>query len=114
MRIRWANYKNHIKKNYKSCEIAKHVHSDLAVHPIDLNSYDETLSTQFNVILLDRVDLSDCKTTKSKRTKIERVEGSWQSSLGALSNYGGLNKRNDRQISNNRCNSQVISPFAGA
>ena len=76
MRIRWANYKNHIKKNYKSCEVAKHVHSDLAVHPIDLNCYDETLSRQFNVILLDRVDLSDCKTTKSKRTKIERVEGS--------------------------------------
>ena len=115
MRIRWANYKHHIKINYKSCEIAKHVHMNTEKHPLDIKNYDQTLSKQFNVILLDCVDLSNCKTTKCKRTKIEKVEGSWQSSLAALSNYGGLNKRNERQISNNRCNSrEVFSPFLGA
>ena len=116
MRIRWANYKNHIKTNYQSCEVAKHVHSDLAVHPIDLDKYDEKLSAQFNVFLLDKVDLSGCKTTKSKRNKIQKVEGVWQSSLAALSNYGGLNKRNERKISNNRCNSRADFPpaFSGA
>ena len=56
------------------------------------NKYDEHLSSQIEVIIIEEVDLSSFETTKEKRVAIESREGFWQTQLRTLTRYGGLNK----------------------
>ncbi len=66
------------------------------------NNYDKHLSEQIKIILIERVDLSLAATTKEKRVLIEVREGYWQTQLRTLSRYGGLNKKDERIITNKR------------
>ena len=106
MAKRFSNYKSHIKTAFEGCEIASHFCSRRDVHDIDFGcsavQYAQQLAEHINVIIIDQVDLSECKTTKEKRAKIEVVEGQWQTNLRTLIRYGGLNKKDERKISNNR------------
>ena len=121
MKIRMSNYKNHLKIHYKGCEMAQHFASCTDVHTLysnDVinnrsrnfqNQFDSHLSNQIKIILIDSVDLSLAKTTKEKRELIEVHEGFWQTQLRTLSRYGGLNKKDERKISNSkRANSHKV------
>ena len=113
MRSRASNYKNHILIQYEGCEIAKHfaeVGPD--IHPIDNSNgttkteqrenYNVNISQQINIIIIDKVNLDNCKNTREKRELIEIKEGYWQTQLRTLIRYGGLNKRDDRKNTNKR------------
>ena len=113
MRSRASNYKNHILIQYEGCEIAKHfAEVGPEIHPINNSNgatnteqrenYNISISQQLNIILIDKVDLSNCKNTREKRELIEIKEGYWQTQLRTLIRYGGLNKRDDRKNTNKR------------
>ena len=115
MKVRMSNYKNHLKIKHKGCEMAQHfaevedgTHSLLVDHTVNMrskefqNRYDCHLSDQIKVIVIDRVDLSSAETTKEKRALLEVQEGYWQTQLRTLVRYGGLNKKDERKISNKR------------
>ena len=114
MKIRMSNYKNHLKIQHKGCEMAQHFveapdsHSLLVADGENVRSrkfqdeYDSHLGKQINVILIEYVDLSSAGTTREKRELLEVREGYWQTQLRTLSRYGGLNKKDERKISNKR------------
>ena len=106
MSKRFSNYKSHIKSGFEGCEVASHFRSCRDVHSIDFdcnaNDYAKQLVEHLRVTIIDQVDLQECHTTKEKRAKIEIVEGQWQTNLRTLIRYGGLNKKDERKISNNR------------
>ena len=115
MRIRMSNYKNHLKIKHKGCEMAQHfaevpadTHSLLVDGAVNMrskdfqNRFDTHLSNQIKVIIIECVDLSSADTTKAKRALLEVREGFWQTQLRTLTRYGGLNKKDERKISNKR------------
>lgn len=114
MKTRMSNYKNHLKISHKGCEMAQHfaqcpdthsLYSDDAVSSrskIFIANFDAHLGKQLRVVLIDFVDLSCIETTKQKRDLIEIREGYWQTQLRTLSRYGGLNKKDERKLSNSR------------
>ena len=114
MKFRMSNYKNHIKTAHPGCEMAQHFAERSDIHSLYSdskantrtrafqNKFDDHLSGQIKVILIEKVDLSSCTTTKQKRDLIEQREGYWQTQVRSLSRYGGLNKRDDRKRVNNR------------
>ena len=112
---RMSNYKNHFKIKHKGCEMAQHfdecgddIHSlysnvDASTRSKAFqNKYDEHLSKQIKIIIIDQVDLSSANSTREKRVLIEEREGYWQTQLRTLLRYGGLNKKDERKISNKR------------
>ena len=101
MRKRWSNYKAHIKTNYDKCEIACHVATHPNIHPL-VSKIDDSIKGHFEVTLIDKIDLNIYTTKKEKRAAIEILEGKWQTNLRTLVRYGGLNKRDERKISNKR------------
>lgn len=115
MKIRMSNYKSHLKTNHKGCEMAQHfnevendIHSLFCSGDANMRSkamldkFDSHLSAQLKFILIECVDLSSAGTTKEKRVIIEAREGYWQTQLRTLNRYGGLNKKDERLISNKR------------
>ena len=106
MSKRFSNYKSHIKTAFEGCEVATHFHSCGDVHSIDFDcsaeAYAKQLAKHLSVTIIDQVDLHECRTRKEKRAKIEIVEGQWQTNLRTLLRYGGLNRKDERKISNNR------------
>ena len=123
MTPRMSNYKNHIKTQHKDCEMAQHFAvSGSDVHPFhgiggdvssrskqNIDFENENLSKQIKVIIIEKVDLSNVKTTKEKRHLIEVREGFWQTQLRTLSHYGGLNKKDERKITHNRLARNICS-----
>ena len=118
-RKRWSNYKSHIKIGHIDCEIALHF-NDCDKHVIDYNRagkgkidnvYESCLKSQLEVILIDTVDLSTCKDRVEKRRKLEEKEGKWQTELRTLQRYGGLNKKDDRKISNKKATAINLQAF---
>ena len=127
MKTRMSNYKNHLKTNYKGCEMAQHfqeaqsdTHSLYCGGNANMrtkafqNSYDEHLSKQINVIIIEHVDLSSAGTTKEKRALIESREGYWQTQLRTLTRYGGLNKKDERKITNKRIANKYKAPASSS
>ena len=114
MKERMSNYKNHINTEYKGCEVAQHFACSKDIHSLYTNdtisrrskefqdAFDKHLCKQLRYTLIESVDLSLAKTTKEKRALIEVREGHWQTQLRTLSRYGGLNKKDDRLITNRR------------
>ena len=115
MKTRMSNYKNHLKIKHKGCEMAQHfaevqadTHSLLVDDTVNMrskdfqNRFDTHLSNQIKVIIIDCMDLSSADTTKAKRALLEVREGFWQTQLRTLTRYGGLNKKDERKISNKR------------
>lgn len=121
MRDRLSTYKNHIQTGHKECEIATHFNMNplciiyssqkdldtafvinLALSAIRPNIHSNDLKSHFNITLIDLIDLSDCKTRIEKRNKIERQEGHWQTELRTMQTYGGLDKKDERGIANNK------------
>ena len=119
MRDRLSTYKNHIQTGHKGCEIATHFNEDPTIHCLpqstgrthNLRSKSNTNRPQFlssdlkshnNFTLIDVADLSDCQTRIDKRNRIERMEGYWQTELRTMQRYGGLNKKDERKIANNK------------
>ena len=114
MKTRMSNYKSHLKISYKGCEMAQHFAQCPDTHSLYSNdalnsrskifiaNFDAVLCKQLRVVLIDFVDLSCIETTKQKRDLIEIREGYWQTQLRTLSRYGGLNKKDERKLSNSR------------
>ena len=119
MRDRLSTYKNHIQTGHKGCEIALHFNENTSKHSLQQSSgsrpnlrskpstvrsnfHSSDLKSHINITLIDIVDLSDCQTRIEKRSKIERIEGHWQTELRTMQRYGGLNKKDERKIANNK------------
>ena len=99
---RWSAYKYHIKTAYKPCKIAYHVAQSPMSHDItlkdDLDNIDNHLKHQFQVILIDRVDLSSCINKEEKLKLVKELEGEWIDRLKTLEKFGGFNKRDETKI----------------
>ena len=52
-------------------------------------------------MIIDKINVEPWDTENSLMSKLARKEGFWQSQLNALSTEQGLNKRNERKITNN-------------
>ena len=112
MRKRASNYKSHIKTNFTSCEIAQHFAECPDTHKLDVvngatkseqnKNYEAGLAKQLQFIIIESVDLAHLNTTRDKREAIEIREGYWQTQLRTMRRYGGLNKKDDRKLSNRR------------
>ena len=106
MRTRWGSYKSHIKTGYDGCELAQHFKENPEKHPINpgppQSIYDNCLKEQLEVILIEHVDVSSFKTKAEKRAALEIAEGKWQTELRTMTRYGGLNKKDNRKISNKK------------
>ena len=127
MKTRMSNYKNHLKTFYKGCEMAQHfkevgedTHSLYSDRNANMrtkafqNKFDEHLSNQIQVIIIEEVDLSSFETTKEKRVAIESREGFWQTQLRTLTRYGGLNKKDERLITNKRLANKFKAPVSSS
>ena len=112
MRKRVSNYKSHIKTNFSSCEMAQHFAEFPDIHKLDMDNgatkseqnknYEAGLAKQLKFIIIEAVDLAHLNTTKDKREAIEIREGYWQTQLRTMRRYGGLNKKDDRKLTNRR------------
>ena len=119
MSERLSTYKNHIKTRYKGCEIALHFKDEPSLHSsptettgpnlrnsldkrVAQQNYTEFLKSQLSIVIIDSVELSDCTTRAEKRDKIARVEGYGRTQLRTMQRYGGLNKKDERKIANNK------------
>ena len=119
MRDRLSTYKNHIQTGHKGCEIATHFNDEPTMHclqqsegsrhslrnkpsTIRPNIHSNDLKSNFNITLIDLIDLSDCKTRIEKRNKIERKKDHWQTELRTMQRYRRLNKKDERRIANNK------------
>ena len=99
---RWSAYKYHIKTAYKPCKIAHHVAQSPMSHDITLkdglDNIDNHLQHQFQVILIDKVDLSNCINKEEKLKLVKECEGKWIDKLKTLEKFGGFNKRDETKI----------------
>ena len=111
MRIRWGSYKSHIKTGYDGCELAQHFKENPHKHLINpgppQSIYDNCLKEQLEVVLIEHVDVSRFKTKAEKRAALEIAEGKWQTQLRTMTRYGGLNKKVNRKI----CNQKSATSF---
>ena len=70
---------------------------------IYLEEFNELLSNQVKVILIAHyIDLTHLETVQEKRNAIEIREGDWRTLLRTLSHYGGLNKKDERNVTYKR------------
>ena len=70
MRKRWSTYKTHIKTNYEKCEIACYVATNHSIYPL-VSNIDGSIKGNFEIILIDQINLSTFTTKKDKRAAIE-------------------------------------------
>ena len=93
-KTRWGNHKSHIRTDAKTCEISKHFNSeihDLTKNPMKV--FDNELSNQIEIILIEKVDFSSCSTQYDKVRMLKQRESYYQHQLNTLESFGGLNKR---------------------
>ena len=100
LKVRFRNHKSHIKYNKRLCEVSKHFADNQILHVLDKSSpsnYDECLKSQIEVIIVEKVDVSEVSSdTKSRLKKCKEREWFWQNNLKTLRQYGGLNVREER------------------
>ena len=99
MKERWRNHKSHIRNSVKSCELSTHFFThENTEHQFDrkapLKTFDETLSKQLKVNIIDIVDtVSPEDNTEAKLHQCKIREEEWQTKLKTLSSWGGMNRR---------------------
>ena len=84
----------YIRTDAKTCEISKHFNSeihDLTKNPMKV--FDNELSNQIEIILIEKVDFSSCSTQYDKVRMLKQRESYYQHQLNTLESFGGLNKR---------------------
>ncbi len=100
MKVRFRNHKSHIKFDKRLCEVSKHFSDNRHVHSLDkstASAYDNSLKNHIEVIVIERVDISDVgEDTKSRLKKCKEREWYWQNNLKTLKQYGGMNVREER------------------
>lgn len=94
---RWTNHKSHIRNSHGTCGLTKHFLHDRVNHDFErkrnkLSVFDEILSKQVRVTLIDQLQGED-RTTR----KLKDREAYWQSQLRTFIEYGGLNERDARK-----------------
>lgn len=67
-----------------------------------LDNIDNHLKHQFQVILIDKVDLSECINKEEKLKLVKEREGEWIDRLKTLEKFGGFNKRDEAKIAARR------------
>ena len=101
MKVRFRNHKSHIKYARRTCEVSIHFSENQGVHTLDKSSntaYDNSLKSQLEIIIIEKVDISNLvqKDTKSRLKECKRREWYWQNQLKTLRQYGGMNVREER------------------
>ena len=70
------------------------------VHPLDTSTYsnyDSSLSSQIEVIIIEKVNVSNPNASAQERLKeIKSREWYWQNQLKTLRQYGGMNVREEK------------------
>ena len=62
MKTRFTYNKSHIKYNKLLCEVSKHYSDNLILHTLDKSSYDDSLKERIEVIIIEKVDVSEVGT----------------------------------------------------
>ena len=85
MKERFRNYKSHIKKGSRTCNLYRHWNSDIVNHPSThpipskQSDYDRLLREELQVIILEEVKgISQTDSPASIVKKLETREGIWQ------------------------------------
>ena len=98
-KVRFPNHKSHIIYNKRLCEVSKHFADHFVWHDLDKlsqSSYNKSLCTQIEVIIIEKFNLSGVGTdTESIRKKLKEREWYWQNNLKTFRQYGGLNVREE-------------------
>ena len=102
LRSRWANHKSHIKRNAATCRVAQHYNELDTAHMWREGLIDVTLPKEINVTIIDCVVPEIWDTPDSLFDKLNRKEIYWQNQLRTLEEFGGLNDRDERRISQTR------------
>ena len=102
MRPRWANHKSHIKRNAPTCVVAKHFNECNTAHKWRDGPLDETLPKEINVMIIDSVVPEIWDTPDTLFSKLAKKEIYWQNQLRTLDEFGGLNDRDERKMTQTR------------
>ena len=99
--MRFRNHKSHIKFSRPTCEVSTHFKDNKAVHPLDTTTpskYDKCLSSQLEVVLIEKVAVSDPSAdTQERLRECKKREWYWQNQLKTLRQYGGMNVREEKK-----------------
>ena len=99
---RWASHKSHIKTNFGSCKVAVHFNELGTEHQWEKENIDVTLTTELSIIIIDRVKPEVWDTPDSLFLKLCKKEIYWQDRLRVMEEFGGLNDREERRMTQKR------------
>ena len=102
IRPRWANHKSHIKRNAATCKVATHFNEKGTNHKWQEGPIDETLPKEITVTLIDCVVPELWDDADSLFEKLAKKEVYWQNQLRTMEEFGGLNDRNERLMTQTR------------
>ena len=86
MKTRFTNHKSHIKYNKRLGEVSKHFSDNLILRTLDIKSShlknDNSLKEQIEVIIIEKVDVSEVGTDiKSITKKLKERKWYWQNNF---------------------------------
>ena len=100
--VRWPSHKSHIKKSYKKCKVAVHFNIEGTEHGWTPMTIDATLPAEIEIIIIDKVVPEVWDTPDSMFEKLCKKEIYWQNMLRTMEEFGGLNDRDERLITQKR------------
>ena len=102
MYTRWTSHKSHIKNNYSKCNVAVHFNHPSFTHQWTKINIDTTLNLELEVTIIDTVDSEPWDNADSLFTKLSKKEIYWQDRLRVMEEFGGLNTREERRMTQKR------------
>ena len=100
--MRWACHKSHIKTCYCSCRVAAHYNESATLHQWKGNNLDKSLSAELSITLIDKVIPEIWDNADTLFNKLCKKEIYWQNQLRTMQEYGGLNDRDERKLTQKR------------
>ena len=99
---RWASHKSHIKTNFGSCKVAVHFNELGTKHCWEKENIDVTLVAELSITIIDKVKPEVWDTPDSLFLKLCKKEIYWQDRLRVMEEFGGLNDREERRMTQKR------------
>ena len=99
---RWAGHKSHIKTGFGSCKVAAHLNESATEHQWDKDNIDVSLPPEIEIVIIDRVIPEVWDTPNTLFLKLSKKEIYWQDRLRTMDDFGGLNDREERRMTQKR------------
>ena len=100
---RWTGHKSHIKTNSSKCNVAIHFNDPKScIHNFNKKDIDSNLREQIEVFVIDSIDREPWDSPDSLFDKLSKREIFWQDRLRVMEEFGGLNTREERRVTQKR------------